>query len=97
MLPDLANYEDKAHDMAHALAEFVLIERHVTLNDWKATRHAPPERRVLMGESLLVRYCEADQEPDMAEQNRENQRRHAEAGRYWRRRSRPRTPASHSG
>ena len=63
--------------MAHALEEFVLIERLITLNDWKATRHAPPERRVLMGEALLVRYCEADQKPKVAEQNRENQRRSA--------------------
>ncbi len=74
-LPDLANYEDKAHDLAHALHEFVTIERLVTMNDWKAIRHAPPEQRVLMGEALLVRYCEADQEPGVAEQNRENERR----------------------
>jgi hypothetical protein len=75
VLPDLANYEDKAQDMAHALEEFVLIERMITLNDWKTTRHSPPERRVLMGESLLVRYCEADQTKEIVEQNRENQRR----------------------
>ena len=82
VLPDLANYEDKAQDMAHALEEFVLIERMITLNDWKTTRHAPPERRVLMGESLLVRYCEADQEPAVAEQNRENQRRYEKRKEY---------------
>jgi hypothetical protein len=82
VLPDLAHYEDKAHDMAHALEEFVLIERMITLNDWKTTRHAPPERRVLMGESLLVLYCEADQEPGLAEQNRENQRRYAKRKEY---------------
>jgi len=39
------------------------------------TRHTPPERRVLMGETLLVRYIEADQEPDVAERNRDHQRR----------------------
>lgn len=74
-LPDLAHYEDKAHDLAHALHEFVTIERLVALNDWKATRHAPPERRVLMGECLLVRYIEADQGPGAARQNQENERR----------------------
>ena len=74
-LPDLAGFEDKAHDLAHALHEFVTIERLVELGDWKATRHAPPERRVLMGDCLLVRYCEEDQEPGVAEQNRENERR----------------------
>ncbi|MBY0513744.1 MAG: PD-(D/E)XK nuclease family protein, partial [Gemmataceae bacterium] len=75
VLPDLAGYEDKAGSLAHALAEFVAIERHVTMSDWRGTRHAPPERRVLMGETLLVRYVEADQEPDVAERNREHQRR----------------------
>jgi hypothetical protein len=75
ILPDLAGFEDKAPDLAHALHEFVTIERFVTLGEWKAIRHAPPERRVLMGETLLVRYCEEDQEPGAAEQNRENERR----------------------
>ena len=65
-LPDLANYTDKARTLAHALDEFVTIERHVDLNAWKSVRHAPPERRVLMGETLLVRYLAADQEPEVA-------------------------------
>ncbi len=75
VLPEIATYENKAHDYAHALHEFVTIERLVALNDWKATRHAQPERRVLMGEALLVRYVEADQEKGIAKQNRENERR----------------------
>src|SRR5439155_11817746 len=74
-LPDLAHFEDRARDLAHALDEFVHIERLVTLTDWKTTRHAPPERRIRMGEALLVRYVEADQAPGVAEQNRENERR----------------------
>jgi hypothetical protein len=82
VLPDLAQYEDKADDLAHALHEFVTIERLVDLNDWKRTRHAPPERRVLMGETLLLRYCEADQEPGVAEQNRENERRRRKREEY---------------
>src|SRR6516225_4606991 len=82
ILPDLANYEDKAHDLAHALHEFVTIERLVALHDWKTIRHAPPERRVLMGEALLARYDEADQEPGVAEQNRENERRRKKREEY---------------
>jgi hypothetical protein len=74
-LPDLAKYEDKAGDLAEAFREFVVIERHVALNEWVGIHHAPPERRVLMGETLLVRYVEADQEPRAAAQNRENRRR----------------------
>ncbi len=66
-LPDLAGFEEKAQNLAQALDEFVTIERHVELADWKRTRHAPPERRVLMGETLLVRYVEADQDPTVAQ------------------------------
>jgi hypothetical protein len=74
-LPDLTGYDDKADSLAEALREFVVIERHVALNEWVGIRHAPAERRVLMGETLLVRYVEADQPAAVAEQNRENQRR----------------------
>jgi hypothetical protein len=61
VLPDLARFEDKAATMAHALLEFVTIERLVAMSDWRGIRHQPPERRVLMGETLLIRYREADQ------------------------------------
>jgi hypothetical protein len=82
VLPDLAQFEDKADDLAHALHEFVTIERHVELNDWKGTRPAPPGRRVLIGDCLLVRYVEVDQEPGVAEQNRENERRRRKREEY---------------
>jgi hypothetical protein len=75
VLPDLASFKDKADDLAEALHEFVLIERLVSLGQWQAVRHAPPERRVLMGETLLVRYCEGDQRPEDAQRNREHQRK----------------------
>ena len=65
-LPELGDYTDKAHSLARALDEFVTIERHVELGDWKSIHHAPPERRVLMGETLLLRYRSADQEPEVA-------------------------------
>jgi hypothetical protein len=74
-LPDIAQYDDKARDLAQALREFLLIERHVALKDWMGVRHRPPERRVLLGESLIARYDEADQEPAVAEANREFRRR----------------------
>jgi hypothetical protein len=74
-LPDIARYEDKARTLADALDEFIRIERFVTLGDWKASRHAQPEQRVLMGEALLVRYHEEDQDPGVAETNRDNERR----------------------
>ncbi|MEK6236555.1 MAG: hypothetical protein N2C14_17750, partial [Planctomycetales bacterium] len=74
-LPNLADYQDVAPTLARALDEFVTIERLVELTDWKTARAAPPERRVLAGETLLVQYREEDQEPGVAEQNRENERR----------------------
>src|SRR5262249_53415411 len=63
VLPDLSEFQDKADDLAEALHEFVLIERFVSINEWQAVRHAPPERRVLMGETLIASYHEAEQEP----------------------------------
>ncbi|HEX6817537.1 MAG TPA: ATP-binding protein [Ktedonobacterales bacterium] len=74
-LPQLGTFEDKARSLAQALDEFVTIERHVELSAWKTARLAPPERRVLSGATLLVRYCEADQQGDVAARNRENERR----------------------
>lgn len=76
VLPDLAGFADKAGSLADALAEFVAIERHVAVAEWRGTRHARPERRVLAGETLLVRYVEGDQEPAVAEAVREHGRRH---------------------
>lgn len=73
-LPDLAAFDEKARTLAQALDEFVTIERHVDLNAWKSARLAPPERRALSGDTLLVRYLEADQDPEVAERNRENER-----------------------
>lgn len=71
-LPDLTSFHDKGRTYAHALDEFLVIERHVELNQWKSIRHMPPERRVLAGESLIVRYDESDQDPDVRLRNREN-------------------------
>jgi SNF2 family DNA or RNA helicase len=74
-LPDLATWAGQARTLAGALDEFVTLERHAELAEWKAARLAPPERRILAGETLIVRYHEADQEPGVAAQNRENERR----------------------
>ena len=74
-LPNLHNFEDRARSFADALDEFVIIERHVTLAGWKRARFAPPERRVLAGETLIARYLEADQAPGVAATMRENKDR----------------------
>ena len=74
-LPDLATFVGKAGTLAEALDEFVTIERHVDLAAWKSALLAPPERRVLTGETLIARYCPEDQDPDALERNRENARR----------------------
>ncbi|MBW3625221.1 MAG: ATP-binding protein, partial [Armatimonadetes bacterium] len=74
-LPDLAEFESRARHLAQALDEFLTLERHVELAGWKSARLLPPERRALLGETLLVRYDEADQDEGVAEQNRENRRR----------------------
>ena len=76
-LPDLSTFTDTASTLADALQEFVTIERHVDLAAWKSTRNMAPERRVLTGETLLLRYVEADQDPEVAALNRDAIRRAA--------------------
>jgi len=58
-LSGLADFSRKADTLAAAMEEFVTLERHVELGGWKAARYAPPERRVLAGETLIVRYLAA--------------------------------------
>jgi len=82
-LPDLATFAGKARHFADALSEFLTIERHVDLAAWKAGRQMAAERRALSGETLLVRYLEADQKPEVAEKNRENERRRLLKDEYY--------------
>lgn len=72
-LPDLATFDGKAQTLAHALDEFVTIERHVEIAAWKKARLAPPERRMVAGDTLVVRYLESDQNDGIAQQNRDNE------------------------
>ena len=72
LLPDLAGFAERAGSLAQALDEFVLIERHVALGEWKRIRLAAPEQRVLSGDTLLTRYRAADQEPQVAAANAEH-------------------------
>ncbi len=81
-LPDLASFREKASTFAQALDEFVTIERHVELAGWKNERLAAPEQRLLSGQTLIVRYVEDDQEPGIAEQNRDNEERRRLRERY---------------
>ena len=48
-----------------ALHEFVIIERHFEVSEWRARRSASPEERYLHGHSIPVRFHEADQTPDV--------------------------------
>ncbi len=74
-LPDLANFEQRSRTLAHAMEEFVTIERHVELAAWKRARLAAPERRLLAGQSLVVSYLESDQDPATVAKNQGNERR----------------------
>ncbi len=69
-LSGLAGFEDTSTNYAMALDEFITIERHVALGAWKYERRRAPERRVLSGASMLVRYHEEDQSPEVANYNR---------------------------
>jgi hypothetical protein len=74
-LDDLALLDGKARSLADAIAEFIVIERHVALTGWKSARQDAPERRMLDGTTLILRYREEDQEPGVAEQNRDHQQK----------------------
>ncbi len=67
-LSGLPTFRDRADTLAQALGEFVYIERHVELADWKAKRLAPPEQRCLAGDCLLVTYREADQREEASDE-----------------------------
>jgi len=73
-LPDLDQPPAQEPGLADALEEFLILERHASLGTWKAARHAPPERRALAGDSLVCKYLEEDQVPEVREQNRLNAR-----------------------
>src|SRR5262249_56970157 len=65
-LPDLSRFEDKADDLAEALHAFVLIDRFVSINEWQGVRHAPPERRGVMGATLIATSHHAAHGPPAA-------------------------------
>lgn len=69
-LPKLSAFRDIASSFAGALDEFITIERHLKLAEWKRDRAIEAERRVLAGTSMLVRYEEDDQAPAVAAYNR---------------------------
>ncbi len=71
----LATFQERAHDLAQALKEFLTIERHVYLDGWKRSLLPPPERRVLTGRTLLARYQATDQDTEVAAKNAENELR----------------------
>jgi hypothetical protein len=71
-LPDLALFEERGASVATGIEEFILTERHVELAAWRNARLAPPEQRMVNGDSLLIRYLESDQAPGVAEANRDH-------------------------
>lgn len=73
----IVNYSRRAHTLADALAEFLLLERYVALVTWGQQHLPPPEQRVLAGTSLIVRYELEDQDPALIETLAENERRQA--------------------
>src|SRR5215218_2925505 len=52
-----------------------MIERHADMAAWKAAHLPAPERRALVGDTLIVGYSDADQDPAVVEESRENERR----------------------
>jgi hypothetical protein len=53
------------------IREFAIVERHSEFSEWLRNRSWIPARRVQMGESLLVRFLDSDQDPDVRKKLRE--------------------------
>ncbi len=68
-LDELLDFKVKEPTFVDALQTFLQMERLAELGAWKAARHAPPERRMLSGDSLVVRYREDDQSEQVRAQN----------------------------
>ena len=68
-LDSLLDFQVKEPTFVDALQTFLQMERLAELGQWKAARHAPPERRMLSGDSLVVCYREADQNDETRAQN----------------------------
>ena len=68
-LDELLDFKIKEPSFVDALQTFLQMERLAELGAWKAARHAPPERRMLSGDSLVVRYVESDQTDEVRAQN----------------------------
>lgn len=71
-LDELLDFQAQEPTFVDALQTFLQLERLSELSAWKAARHAPPERRMLAGDSLVVRYFDADQTEEARQQNRKN-------------------------
>jgi len=69
-LPELRDVES-ARTLADALEEFLTMERMVELSTWKENVQRRPEDRVLAGVSLIVRYEERLQPPEMLAEQKE--------------------------
>lgn len=60
-LPDLGTFEARAHGLGEALLEFLQVERHVELAEWRRIRQSPPERRMTAGQSWVMSFHDEDQ------------------------------------
>lgn len=76
-LSSIASFTGQARNFADALTEFLTLEHHAKLGAWKSARVAPPERRMLAGETLIVHYRDEDQDPELLATLQENERRRA--------------------
>ena len=68
-LDSLLDFQAQEPSFVDALQAFLQMERLAELGGWKAARHAPPERRMLGGDSLVVCYRDADQSEEARAQN----------------------------
>ncbi|MGI9253723.1 MAG: hypothetical protein ACR2J8_08245, partial [Thermomicrobiales bacterium] len=68
-IPALDELQPPQSSFAHALRDFLYVDRMAEVAAWKADRSFTPEERAVAGVSLLATYHAADQDPEVAELN----------------------------
>ena len=69
--------------LLQAMKNFVVVERHVVLNAWRAAHAYRPERRVLAGDTLIGVYRNSDQEVGVRTQLRQSWEEHRKSVAAW--------------
>jgi predicted RecB family nuclease len=76
-LQDLRQFSLRPERPIEAVREFLAVERHIELSEWRRIHSLSIDSRVKLGETLIARYHESDQSIDVRLAMREARRKEA--------------------